>query len=125
MAGAGPWIFGDPHCNGEEMTNDIQNRYSPETGLHAVKKVYFDATSGVWAIYDNGDRKNVSPDEILAALAPGNGAVEADDEEMIERVENILRSPKTVSYPSSAAAEYVREQLQELLMAYLKLRGTK
>lgn len=41
-------------------------------------KVYIDAISGVWAIYDNGDRKNVSPDEIRAALAPGNGAVEAD-----------------------------------------------
>jgi hypothetical protein len=46
----------------------------------------------------------------------------ADDGEMIERVENILRAPKRISYPSSAAAEYVREQLQELLMAYLRLR---
>jgi hypothetical protein len=66
--------------------------------------------------YDNPRDPFASPDR-LPPLAGG-----PDDDAMIERVENILRSPKTISYPSAVAAEYVREQMQELLTAYLRLR---
>lgn len=80
--------------------------------------VTWDTIKRVWdaavAHFENTDRRS-----------PAVCAEEPDDQEMIERVENILRSPKTVSYPAAAAAEYVREAMQELLMAYLKLRGEK
>jgi hypothetical protein len=55
---------------------------------------------------------------VLAARPPSDSY----EGELIERVEDILRAKKTVSYPSSAAAEYVREHLQALLVEYLKLR---